>query len=302
MITSFADFCLHVYVLVDDLLAEHGLAPRPGPVPRCSDSELITMVLVGECRGWDQETELVAAFGEYPELFPHLPERSRFNRRRRNLMGTINRLRQQVLRHFELAADTHWVIDSLPIPVMGFHLVPRSPAKATWQAYGACFGRIESKRQTIFGYKLHLLVSLNGIIGDFSLAAANRDDLAVGAELLAAQGRLIVLGDKGYLSAPVAEQLETEAGITLLTIPRTNQAEQLPPDQRRRHNHFRHIIETVTSQLSEQLHIERNHAKTFWGLCTRLVSKLTAHTLCAYLNWRLGDPDWLQIKRLAFPH
>jgi hypothetical protein len=302
MITSFADFCLHVYVVVDDLLAELALPQRPGPPPRCSDSELIAMVLVGECRGWDQETELVAAFGEYPELFPHLPERSRFNRRRRNLMGTINAIRQRVLAHFELAADSHWVIDSLPIPVMGFHLVPRSRAKATWQACGARFGRIESKRQTIFGYKLQLLVSFNGIIGTFSLAAANIDDLAAGAELLAAQGQLTVLGDKGYLSAPVAEQLESEAGITLLTMPRKNQAEQLSPDQRRRHNHFRHIIETVASQLSEQLRIERNHAKTFWGLCTRLVSKLTAHTLCTYLNWRLGDPDWLQIKRLAFPH
>jgi hypothetical protein len=100
----------------------------------------------------------------------------------------------------------------------------------------------------------------------------------------------------------VAETLQREAGITLLTIPRKHQAEQLPPDQVRRHNHFRHIIETVASQLAEQLQIERNHAKTFWGLCTRLVSKRTAHTLCTYLNWRLGASDWLQIKQLAFPH
>jgi hypothetical protein len=302
MITSFADFCLHVYVLVDDLLTELALPPRPGPPPRCSDSELITMVLVGECRGWDLETELVANFQEYRALFPQMPERSRFNRRRRQLLGTINAIRQQVLTHFELAADTHWVLDSLPIPVMSFHLVPRSPAKATWQAYGARFGRIESKRTTIFGYKLHLLVSFNGIIGTFSLASANRDDLAVGAELLADQGRLTVLGDKGYLSAPVAEQLATEAAVTLLTLPRKNQAEQPPPEHKRRHNHFRHIIETVASQLTEQLQIERNYAKTFWGLCTRLVSKLTAHTLCTYLNWRLGNPDWLQIKHLAFPN
>jgi hypothetical protein len=201
MITSFADFCLHVYVLVDDVLSQLDRPHRPGPPPRCSDSELLTMVLVGvprgRPRGWDQETELVAAFGEYPELFPQLPEHSRFNRRRRNRLGTINALRQQVLRHFELAADTHWVIDSLPIPVMTFPLVPRAPARATWQAYGARFGRIASKRQTIFGYKLQLLVSFNGIIGDFSLAAANRDDLTAGSELLAVHGQLTVLGDKG---------------------------------------------------------------------------------------------------------
>lgn len=303
MITSFADFCLYVYVVVDDLLAELGpQPPRPGPAPRCTDSEVITMALVGECRGWDQETELIAAFKAYPDLFPHLPERSRFNRRRRQLLDTINALRQRVLAHFDLAADTHWAIDSLPVPVLGFHLVPRSPASADWQAAGACFGRVESKRQTIFGYKLHLLVSLNGVIGDFRLAPANVDDLAVGAELLVCHGTMTVLGDKGYLSAPVAAWLHEEVGITLLTMPRKNQTEQCDPALVRLHNHFRHIIETVISQLSGQLHIERNHAKTFWGLCARLTTKLTAHTLCTYLNWRLAHPDWLQIKGLAFPN
>ena len=52
MITDFEDFCLYMYVLVDDLGARLGSRyRRPGPAPACSDSELITMVLVGECRG-----------------------------------------------------------------------------------------------------------------------------------------------------------------------------------------------------------------------------------------------------------
>ena len=66
MITDFADFCLYMYVLVDDLWARLGPRyRRPGPAPACSDSELITMVLVGECRGWDQETVLVAAWQDF---------------------------------------------------------------------------------------------------------------------------------------------------------------------------------------------------------------------------------------------
>jgi hypothetical protein len=32
-----------------------------------------------------------------------------------------------------------------------------------------------------------------------------------------------------------------------------------------------------------------------------LYTKLTAHTLCIALNRLLGNPDWLRIKRLAFP-
>ena len=52
MIDDFDDFCLWMYVIVDDIWQQ--IAPmfkRPGPKPGCRDSELITMVLVGECRG-----------------------------------------------------------------------------------------------------------------------------------------------------------------------------------------------------------------------------------------------------------
>ncbi|CAA9233003.1 MAG: hypothetical protein AVDCRST_MAG26-1055 [uncultured Chloroflexia bacterium] len=61
MIADFDDFCLWIYVMVDTCYQQ--LAPlvrRPGPAPVCSDSELLTTVLVGECRGWDVETELLA--------------------------------------------------------------------------------------------------------------------------------------------------------------------------------------------------------------------------------------------------
>ncbi len=300
MIADFEDFCLHLYVLIDDLWRE--LAPRyprPGPAPVCSDSELITMVLVGECRGWDQETDLVAAWQEHRALFPHLPERSRFNRRRRALMHAINELRRRVLARLDLAQDRQCVIDSVPVPVLQFHLVPGSPATQAWQAAGASFGRVCSKKQTLFGYKLHLLTTLGGVIRDFVLAPAHYHDVTVGAELLAEQRDLLVLGDKAYYSVPLATALHA-AGVTLFALPRATVRAQLPPAVVALHTRWRQIIETVNGQLAEQLHLERNHAKTFWGLCARLYSKLTAHTLCIALNRGLGRPESLPIKGLAF--
>ena len=87
MVHDFADFCLWVYVIVDDILQQSAwLLKRPGPPPQCNDSELITMALVGECRGWDIETEMLSQWREHRDLFPHVPSQSRFNRRRRNLM------------------------------------------------------------------------------------------------------------------------------------------------------------------------------------------------------------------------
>jgi len=301
MIADFDDFCTWMFVLIDDIWQVIGpLYRRPGPASACSDSELLTMALVGECREWDKETNLLAEWQNYRHLFPIIPERTRFNRRRRNLMGAINQLRQMVLRLLDVTQDGQCVIDSLPVPVVQFHLVPSSTGD--WAAHGATFGRCATKKQIIYGYRLHLLITLGGAIVDFELTSANADDRDAARDLLPAHPGLTVIGDKGYISAPLAEQLWEQCQIRLLTLPRANQRAQLSPAVQRLINQVRQIIETVNGQLTEQFGIETNHATSFWGLCARLYTKLTAHTLCLYLNRLLGNPEWLQIKALAFPN
>ena len=79
MITDFDDFCLWVYVVVDDLCQKLAAQRRrPGPQPACSDSELIAMSLIGECRRWDQETELLSYMQEHRDKFPIVPEQRSF--------------------------------------------------------------------------------------------------------------------------------------------------------------------------------------------------------------------------------
>ena len=298
---TFDDLCLWAYCVVDELWPR--VAPRcrrPGPAPACSDPELVTMALVGECCGWDQETELVSRWQERRDLFPVQPERSRFNRRRRQLQGAINELRRLVLQVLDLAADRRCVLDSLPIPVIRFHLVPAGN-RAEWQAHEARFGKVPAKKQTIFGYKLYLLVTLRGVILDFVLAPANEPELRAGAELLAAHTDLEALGDKAFVSAAVAAELRAGNRVRLLTLPRRNDRRQVPAAVRRALNGARQVVETVTGQLAEQFRIEANHAQSLWGLTARLHTKLTAHTLCVHLNRLLGAPDVLRIKALAFP-
>ncbi len=301
MITDFEDFCTWVYVVVDEIWQQIApLISRPGPPPLCTDSELIAMSLIGECRGWHMETELLSSWQEYRHLFPHLPSQSRFNRRRRNLAQAINLLRCVLLRSLDLAQDQQCLIDSLPVPAVQFHLVPGSTGD--WKAHSATYGKAVTKKQTFFGYRLHLLITLRGLILDFELTPANCSDLEAGVELLREHTDLTVLGDKGYISAPQAAELWAHNRIRLQTIPRKNQKHQVPEAVKHLHNALRQLIETVNGQLSGQLAIEKNYAHTFEGLCTRLYSKLTAHTLCVYINRLLGVPDFLQIKVLAFPN
>ncbi len=301
MITNFEEFCIWVFVIVDDIWKTISpLYKRPGPKPKCNDSELIAMTLIGECRGWHMETELLSYWKEYIHLFPHIPSQSRYNRRRRNLMYPTNMIRQIILRSLDLSRDCQCIIDSLPIPVMQFHLVPNS--SGDWKAYGATYGKAITKKQTIFGYRLHLLITMSGLITDFEMTPANCTDLEAGFELLSEHTDLEVLGDKAYISAEKAAELLEKNRIKLLTIPRSNQKKQISGAYQYLHNAIRQLIETVNGQLSCQFQIEKNFAHTFWGLCARLYSKLTAHTLCIYINRLLGKADFLQIKSLAFPN
>ena len=175
MITEFEDFCTWVFAVVDDIWKE--ISPffkRPGPNPECSDSELIAMALIGECRGWHVETELLSCWKEYRDMFHHIPSQSRFNRRRRNLLQAFTLIRQVILRSLDLSLDRKCIIDSLPTPVVQFHLVPGSTGD--WRAFGATFGKVSTKKQTIFGYRLHLLITMGGLILDFELTPANTSD------------------------------------------------------------------------------------------------------------------------------
>jgi hypothetical protein len=201
MITDFADFCTWMYVLVSDTYAPlaHYFA-RPGPEPMCSDAELLTIALISECCGWDHETDLIARWQSHRDVFPQLPSRSRFNRRRRALQDALALLRRAILAVLDVAADPQCVIDSLPLPVVQFYHAP--DASREWMAHGAAFGKCCSKQQTIFGYKVHLLVTVGGVIRDFALAPANAADLPIGVELLTQLAHLTVLADQAYISPP----------------------------------------------------------------------------------------------------
>ena len=293
MIQDFADLCTHVYVLVDDryqvLAAPHD--HRPGPRSAFGDSEVITVAVVAELLGLDEESAFLRYLARnHPTLFPRLPERSRYNRRRRQLIEVTNRLRGGLLQLAlgRLAPEERelCVIDSLPVPVVGFH-----HARGAHRWHGeAAYGYVASKKQTIFGYKLHLLVTHSGLILDFALVPANHSDPALTEQLLIDKAGLTVLGDKGYIDAALQALLAWHNDLVLLTPKRKNQRAQLPAALTAAINHFRQVIETVNSQLVEQFHLQRNRAKSVSGLCGRVQAKLAAHTLGVYLNCLLGRP------------
>jgi hypothetical protein len=293
MIQTFEDLCIHVYVTVDELVQAY-VQPhdhRPGPRSQFSDSEVITLTLVAELVSLDDETVFLAYVARnHRALFPLLPDRSRYNRRRRALSEAVNTIRRHILGRLLalLPPDDRplCVLHCLPGRVVGFH-----HAKGRHRWYGwATYGYNATKQQTIYGFKLHLLTTADGIITDFAFAPAHYSDGAFTDQLLRDKADLLVLGDKAYINALLQGELQELHGVTLLTPHRANQHEQLPAGLTRLVNHFRQMIETINSQLAGQFNIETNKAKCMSGLVARLQAKLAAHTLGLYLNLLTGQP------------
>jgi hypothetical protein len=293
MIETFEDFCLWIYVLVDDFWKEIESAfKHPRQKPLCSDSELLSMILISEA---------LSHWQAHRELFPIIPSQSRFNRRRRQLSDALNLLRQKLIAELDVAQDPFCAIDSLPLPVVQFHHAPR--ASRNWREHEAQIGYVSAKKQYIFGYRLQVLLTLRGVIVDFMLVPAAYKDSQAVIELLASHPQRRVLADKGFVSQPVKEELWELEKTLLLAMSRKNQKKNpLPEVLRKAIPHWREICETVNSQLVEQFHIQRNHARSFYGFCARLLAKLTAHTISVYLNRLFGEVEFLQIKQLAFPN
>ena len=91
-----------------------------------------------------------------------------------------------------------------------------------------------------------------------------------------------ILGDKGYLSAPVQLDLFETANITLDVPYRLNQKNWTPPTWA--YKRFRKRIETVFSQLNDHLMMIRNYAKKPLGLFARMAAKVAAFTMLQYFN------------------
>jgi hypothetical protein len=111
----------------------------------------------------------------------------------------------------------------------------------------------------------------------------------------------LVLADKAYINRAIAAELAEYNRVKLLTLPKSHQKKRVSRAQQRLHNHFRQIVETVNGQLEEQFAIEENYAHGFSDLGSRLITKLTGHTLSIYLNRLLQKAGFLHIKELAFP-
>ncbi len=302
LITTFEDFILLVYTIIDDLYNQ--LAPlsvsqrRNVTTAKMSDSEIITLSICSEIIGIDSENAWYSFVKRnYCHLFPNLCFRTRFNRTRRNLLQVTERLRQNLPFAFPIPQSRYFVIDSFPLPVCKFG---RAHFCRSFREDGANYGRCPSKKETYFGFKVHALITLEGYITAFEVTPASIDDREGLRDFAEEHMGLVILGDKGYTGERLLEDMHAK-GICLLSLKPSNYKTNWPKKIRQLIFRFRRRVETVFSQLSEQMNAERVLAKSFHGLCTRLENKILGHNLCMAINSIFHEPcDLEKIKQLIF--
>jgi hypothetical protein len=280
------DYILTVFCLVDDQLTalhcDH-LRQR-GFAPLLHDSEVLTIELVGEFLGLDQDAKLFWYFRHHhAAAFPALRQvhRTTFLRQAANLWAVKQRLQQHLAGQLT-AGDPLWHVDSMPVHACQFARAPYCQRFAG----AAAFGKDHVIRQTFYDFRLHLRTSRDGIIEAAVLAPANVAETAAVWELTPPPGS-VGIGDRNYWSPTVQAEL-AQSGIRLLAPYKNTKHD---PQPRRSHllRGLHWLIETVNGQLAGRFQVKRTWAKDLWHLCSRVLRKILSHTVAAWVNVSLGQ-------------
>lgn len=276
--------------LKDIMLPDGNFQPYKNK-PKFSDIEIVTLAVLAETLGVDSENYLFSKLKtEYSADFINLPDRSNFNRRRRRLQHYVMIICDWVAKHIE-KDDKVFVIDSMPLPICKPGRVFRSkvckddvhvqPAKAYHAAHKIYY----------YGFKLQLIVSKQGIPITAGMTAANVHDVKY-LGMLDFDEQLSnceLVGDKGYLSLGYQTSLFDEAKIKLVTPLRSNMKTVLS-SWNASYRYTRKRIETLFSQLGDQMMLTRNYAKSLDGLFARIMYKLSAVAVLQWMNFTNGKP------------
>ncbi len=246
--------------------------------PKLGNLELVALDLTSEYMSINTELQLFRSLkGTYLEFSI---ERSVYNKRRRKLSGYMESIRKRLSEAFSHFTDV-FIVDSRPTPICKLSRAGRSSICSTHEIRPS-FGYCASQRSRYFGYKLHAVCDKNGVFHCFDLSPAHIHDVNYLKDVRHNLENCRLIGDKGYIGAEYQADLFTRSKIDLSVPMRANQKGFLPFSKER--SKIRKRIETNFSQLGGQFKWDTNHAKSFLGLATRLLSKITAFTMIQYLN------------------
>jgi hypothetical protein len=287
--TNYDKFHQLINKTLPDLLFSDGNFKSYPRKPHLADCSILALTLCAEALGIDSENYFWSKLKtDHAHDFPKLIDRCNFNRRKKNLAPYLAIYNQRLANTMNESEDA-FIVDSMPVPICNIARAERiSICKEDFES-APDKGYSSITKTYYMGYKLHLLTSVRGVFHSMQLSKASVHDINYLEEIKnSGLNNCLLLGDKGYLSVEQKTDLFHTAKIELQTPCRSNQIQQtLFPYVFKK---YRKRIETQFSQLCDQFMIKRNYAKTYLGLVTRILSKITAFTSLQYLNFTAGKP------------
>jgi len=272
----FTIWYVHVDDAYKDLEHQYGAWRRAGPEPEFSDSEVITIALICDTffHG-DEELCLCFVRSFWLHLFPKLLERSRFNRRRRELALITEQIRQYLRTDLIAVDDPNRLIDSAPIPACHY-----GRARECQKAVGSeHFSVMSSRRAKLFGFRAYVLATFDQVVDQWMLAPAAPRDSKVARVFLADARNLRVLGDNAFHDPTTQDWLKEARGVILLAAQRGDAKKPWPKGVRAVFGRCRRLIETVLSVLCTVFHLQQVSSRSESGRVARLASRFLAYNL-----------------------
>ncbi len=269
-----------VFCAADDLLPD-----RPGNARRMvTDAEVVTLAVAQQLLGVrsDEQFALIAP-RRLGHLFPALPKRPGYVKRRQRLSDVIEALIAQFAAHTSGGHDDVLVVDSTPIECA------RSIETTRRSRLGdaADYGYSASHSRFFWGFRLHGIFGLDGTPRALTLTSpkVGEREVCVGMlDRLGHSGPVCVIGDKGYAGRDFCA---TAAGLGA-TIVRPRRKDE--PGKGPHLAPLRQRVESIFWTAKDMLGLEHHGARELHTLRCRLATKFLALTAAIALNTMLGRP------------
>jgi hypothetical protein len=269
-----------VFCTADDLLPQAAKNARR----ILTDAEVVTLCVAQAIMGISSDARfLKVARKQLAHLFPVLPDRPGYLKRRQRLSDTIEWLTTVFASDSPGFHDDLVLVDSTPIECARSVETTRRSQLADAADYGYC----ASHSRYFWGFRLHGLFALDGTPRALLLTSPKTPERDVCLTLLERCQRnrhLYVIGDKGY----AGRELEHAAAALDATIIRPRRRDE--PTGGLHLAPIRQRIESIFQTCKDLLTLERHGARTLDGLGTRIRIRFLALAAAISLNHRLGRP------------
>jgi hypothetical protein len=279
-----------VFCAADDLLPAAAKNARR----IVTDAEVITLCVAQAIMGMTSDPRFLAvARKRLCHLFPTLPDRAGFYKRREALSDTIEALIAQFAADSPGAVDDVLLVDSTPVEcARSRETVKRGGASSLADAISdaADYGYCASHSRFFYGFRLHTLFAMDGTPRAIALTSPKIDEKEVCLQLVARCRRqpgqlLTLIGDKNFRGA----QFEADLATLDAAIMRPRRKDE--PGKGLHLAPIRQRIESIYWTAKDILTLERHGARTLHGLRTRLACRFLALTAAIALNHQLGLPS-----------